>query len=191
VSAEVRIDADSRDEVSLAAVARGDTQALAEIYDRHATTMLRVALRFLRNRQDAEDLLHDVFVEVWGKAADYRPGRGSVRRWLLMRVRSRAIDRLRSLESARRHAMAEARDREPNVSPCSGWDRIDRERARRALRDLPEAQRTLVLLSYFEGLSGAEMAERCDVPIGTVKSRLSAAIGKLRRSLAAPGGMPS
>jgi RNA polymerase sigma-70 factor (ECF subfamily) len=170
-------------------VARGDRDALAELYDRHAPAVLRVALRFLGCRHAAEDLVHDVFVEAWGKAADYDARRGNVRRWLLMRVRSRAIDRLRALDTARRHAMQELRTAdETAVARVPDWDAVDRDRARRALRELPPAQRTLVELSYFEGLTGAEMAERCEIPIGTVKSRLSAALEKLRRSLAAPTG---
>ena len=179
---------DRRDVALLESVGAGDREALAQLYDRHAAPLLRVALGILKSRQDAEDLLHDVFVEAWGKAADYDPARGSVRRWLLVSTRSRAIDRLRSLQTARRYAMAEAASAEPPLAPAPGWDAFDRDRARRLLRELPEAQRTLVELSYFEGLTCAEMAERCGVPVGTVKSRLSAAVGKLRRSLAAAVG---
>ncbi len=185
-----RADDDHRDETLLRSIADGERSALGQLYDRHASAVLQVALRFLRSRQDAEDLLHDVFVEAWGKAADYDAARGSVRRWLLVRTRSRAIDRLRSLQAARRYAMAEAASADPPLAPAPGWDAFDRDRARRLLRELPEAQRTLVELSYFEGLTCAEMAERCGVPVGTVKSRLSAAVGKLRRSLAAAAGGP-
>ena len=84
------------------ALARRDERALAELYDRHAPTMLGVALRILKNRQDAEDLRHDVFFEAWRRAGEYDPARGTVRSWLLLRVRSRGIDRLRSLDAARR-----------------------------------------------------------------------------------------
>ncbi len=174
-----------RDESCLAEVAAGRREALAELYDRHAPAMLRVALRFLRAQQDAEDLVHDVFVEAWAKAGDYDPGRGSVRRWLLVRVRSRAIDRLRALQTARRHGMADAGDTAEPAAPPPQWDLSDQERARRALATLPEPQRVLVELSYFEGLTCAEMAASCGIPIGTVKSRLSAAVSKLRASLAA------
>jgi RNA polymerase sigma-70 factor (ECF subfamily) len=179
-----------RDESLMAAAAVGDESALAELYDRHAGAMLGVALRILKLRQDAEDLVHDVFVEAWQKAADFDAERGSVRSWLLVRVRSRGVDRLRSLNSARRrgllgdgeHAPEEV---DPKVAPV--WDGPDRERARKALDRLPEPQRTLVELAYFEGMTCSEMATHCAIPIGTVKSRLSAALGKLREALAVGG----
>ena len=179
-----------RDESLMAAGAVGDESALGELYDRHAGAMLGVALRILKLRPDAEDLVHDVFVEAWQKAADFDAGRGSVRSWLLVRVRSRGVDRLRSLSSARRRGLfgdgegaAEATD--ASVAPV--WEGPDRERARKALDGLPEVQRALVELAYFEGMTCTEMAAHCVIPIGTVKSRLSAAMGKLREALAAGG----
>src|SRR5262245_39452125 len=73
----------------------GDASALARLYDRYAPPLLSAGERILKNRRDAEDLLHDVFVEVWQQAGDYDPSRGSVKSWLFLRMRSRAIDRLR------------------------------------------------------------------------------------------------
>lgn len=167
----------------LVASSRGDVDALGLLYDRHAPTMLGVASRILRMRQDAEDLVHDVFVEAWQRAGDYDARRGSVRSWLLVRVRSRGIDRLRSLDAARRAAMIPPGPEGERSEPR--WDGPDRERARAALAALPEEQRRLVELGYYEGLSCAEMAQRVGIPIGTVKSRLAAAVAKLRQSLAA------
>jgi RNA polymerase sigma-70 factor (ECF subfamily) len=174
----------------MAAAAVGDESALAELYDRHAGAMLGVALRILKLRQDAEDLVHDVFVEAWQKAADFDAARGSVRSWLLVRVRSRGVDRLRSLTAARRRGLLGdgengPEEADPKVAPV--WDGPDRERARKALDGLPEPQRTLVELAYFEGMTCSEMAAHCAIPIGTVKSRLSAALGKLREALAVGG----
>jgi RNA polymerase sigma-70 factor (ECF subfamily) len=174
---------DASDAHLLVASARGDETALGRLYDRHAPAMLGVASRILRGRQDAEDLVHDVFVEAWQKASAYDARRGSVRSWLLVRVRSRGIDRLRSLEAARRAAMIPPGAEDDRSEPL--WDGPDRERARAALAALPEEQRRLVELGYYEGLSCAEMAQRVGIPIGTVKSRLAAAVAKLRQSLAA------
>lgn len=174
----------------MAAAARGDQDALAALYDRHASAMLGVAIRVLRHRRDAEDLLHDVFLEAWQKAADFDPVRGSVRSWLLMRVRCRGIDRLRALESARRHALLRAADpvESPTVTQPT-WSSPDRERARAALESLPPEQRDLVELGYFEGMSCSEMAAHRGIPLGTVKSRLGAGLAKLRQHFAAaPGG---
>jgi RNA polymerase sigma-70 factor (ECF subfamily) len=175
----------TEDERLIAAVALGDEGSLATLYDRHASAMLGVAFRVLRSRSDAEDLVHDVFVEAWNKARDFEPSRGSLRSWLLMRVRSRAIDRLRSLDAARRHAMAAAR--EESIASAfdlqPDWDGSDRERACAALAGLPDEQRALIELAYFEGLTCSEMATHCGIPLGTVKSRLAAGMAKLRQSL--------
>ncbi|NNL85940.1 MAG: sigma-70 family RNA polymerase sigma factor [Myxococcales bacterium] len=174
------------DELLLRSIAGGDRDALAELYDRHVGVMMAVAMRILRDRTDAEDLLHDVFIEAWQKAADFDGARGSVRSWLLMRVRSRAIDRTRSLAVARQHAVI-AKASVTAFHP--EWETADHERAERALRNLPDEQRVLVELSYFEGLTYREMAERAGIPIGTVRSRLSAAMQKLRRDLPAEPGV--
>jgi RNA polymerase sigma-70 factor (ECF subfamily) len=172
----------------IAAAAAGDERALADLYDRHVAALLGVALRILKSRQDAEDLVHDVFVEAWQRARDFDASRGSVRSWLLVRTRSRAVDRLRSLEAARRRGLLARAELQPvDASAAPVWDGADRARAKRALDALPEAQRTLVELAYFEGLTCSEMAERCGIPIGTVKSRLSAGMAKLRKEFAEPG----
>ena len=94
------------DQRLLIAIRQGNRTALAELYDRHASQMLAVAARILQNPRDAEALLHDVFLEAWQKAESYDAGRGTVRTWLLTRMRSRAIDRLRTVAVARAHGMA-------------------------------------------------------------------------------------
>jgi RNA polymerase sigma-70 factor (ECF subfamily) len=174
----------------VAAVARAERDAFAALYDRYAPLLLGAAYGVLRNRRDAEDLLHDVFLEVWHKALGYDPARGSVRSWLLLRVRSRAIDRVRSLTVARRHGMAPPEQGESAGAADAEAALLmsaDAGRVREALRGLPDAQRTLVELAFFEGLSCAELAQRCDLPVGTVKSRLARALGRLREELGAQG----
>ncbi len=162
------------------ALRRQDTTALEKLYDRHSARMLGAAMRILNNRGDAEDLLHDVFVEAWQNVASYDPRRGSPLTWLLTRLRSRAIDRLRSLELARRHAMAAP----PRVATIA---RADSDgvagRCRAAMASLSQAQRTVLELGYYRGLTCSEIAVHCDLPIGTVKSRLSAALANLRGKL--------
>jgi RNA polymerase sigma-70 factor (ECF subfamily) len=129
----------------------GDARGLAGLYDRHA------------DRGDAEDLVHDVFIEAWNKAASFSLERGGVRTWLLVRVRSRAIDRLRSLEVARRHARHGEQTAGAPPPPVAGDPAAhpDHLRARAALA-------------------------ACDTPIGTVKSRLLAGMRELRRRFDAP-----
>ncbi len=185
-----RSSADAKaDRTAIAAVKGGDRAALAELYDRHAGQMLGVAYRILGNRRDAEDLLHDVFIEAWHKAGSYDERRGSVRGWLLVRMRSRAIDRVRALAVAQQYGVARAREEPGRDAGDDAPDRaVDRSRARRALQALSEEQRTVVELAYFEGQTRAEIAARCEIPVGTVKSRLSAAVINLRKSLARDEG---
>ena len=167
------------------AMARGDRSALAALYDRFSPALLAVAVRVLGDRREAEDLLHDVFLEAWRHSAEYDPARGTVRAWLLVRARSRALDRRKSAGVARTTSVDPERFNEtaddgtndPSTAP-------DRTTVRRLLLELTAEQRTVLELGYFEGLSSTEIAERLGVPIGTVKSRVAAALGKLRSGLA-------
>ena len=173
----------------MAGVEAGDREALGALYDRHAPAMLGLASRILRDLRESEDLVHDVFVEAWRKASSFAVDRGSVRAWLLVRTRSRAIDRLRNLEVATRHARSEraAASDAPAAAPAPSMDPSatpDQRRARSALAALPDAQREVLELAYFEGLSCSEIARRCGAPLGTVKSRLSAGMRELRRLFA-------
>jgi RNA polymerase sigma-70 factor (ECF subfamily) len=174
-------DWDGLDDVELIEeAARGEADALSALYDRFSNLLLTMAIRMLGDRAMAEDLVHDVFMEVWRNADRYDPSRGSVRTWVLVRLRSRALDRLRSATSRRevptdditpREATPEGED--PSLQP-------DRAAVRRALTELPEEQRLVLELSYFHGLSSSEIAERMGSPLGTVKSRTAAALAKLR-----------
>jgi RNA polymerase sigma-70 factor (ECF subfamily) len=177
---------DADDVALIEAMAGGDRTALAGLYDRHASTLLALALRILRNRGEAEDLLHDVFLEVWRAAKDYDTSRGRVRTWLVIRMRSRALDVVKSARMARRTdddtvvAQVVATD-DPSAS-------TDQTRVRAALGEVPGDQRAVLELAYFEGLSCSEIADKLTVPIGTVKSRLAAGLSKLRLTLAPPPG---
>lgn len=165
-------------------VVEGDRKALALLYDRHGGLMLALARRIMGDGREAEDLVHDVFLEAWRQCADFDPGRGTVRAWLVLRLRSRALDRRKSAGFSRVDALdsappvaLRAEDREdPTLAP-------DRHAVRRALAELPDDQRQVLLLGYFEGLSSSEIAERLGTPIGTVKSRVAAALGRLRAAM--------
>ncbi|HEY2404781.1 MAG TPA: sigma-70 family RNA polymerase sigma factor [Polyangiaceae bacterium] len=163
-------------------MARGDTAAIAALYDRHARQMLGLAERIAGGRPQAEDLVHDVFVEAWRCAADYDQTRGSVKAWLLLRTRSRAIDYRKSANVARTVVGADTL-LATLADPVAEVDVTDRSRLRARLAALSEEQREVLVLGYFEGLSSSEIAERIAVPIGTVKSRVAAALASLRRSL--------
>lgn len=178
---------DDGDQALITAIAEGDRGALARLYDRYASTLLAVAQKILGGRREAEDLVHDVFLEAWRRAADYDPARGTVRAWLLVRLRSRALDRQRaasgapvSIDSIERLEERAAHGEDPTLAP-------DRAAVRRALETLSSEQRVVLELGYFQGLSSSEIATRTGTPIGTVKSRVATAIAKLRAGLN-PGG---
>jgi len=171
------------DESLIVGAAGGDAKALARLYDRYAPPLLSAGERILKNRRDAEDLLHDVFVEVWQQAGDYDPSRGSVKSWLFLRMRSRAIDRLRlasskNVELGEKVLATATRDvaEDPALAP-------DRAQVRTTLDVLPPDQRTAIELAYFGGLSGAQIAAQLGVPLGTVKTRLALGMSKLRAAL--------
>jgi RNA polymerase sigma-70 factor (ECF subfamily) len=176
------------DAARVAEMATGSTEALAALYDSHAGPMFALAQRVLGDRRDAEDLVHDVFLEAWRRAAGYDPTRGSVRSWLLVRVRSRALDRRRALEVAQRHAggaLQAASAVAPNHPELELIGNVTRTRALEAIAALPENQREIVRLSCLEGLTSREIAARAGLPIGTVKSRLARALAHLRMRLGA------
>lgn len=179
----------SEDADLVAAIADGDKGALGKLYDRYAPTLVGLGLRILRERRETEDVLHDVFLEVWQKAADYDVRRGSVRAWLFLRMRSRCADRRKSAGYSRVESLDEGIDSgklgdpeaqtgdDPHLAP-------DRTTLREALGSLPAEQRSVLELGYFEGLSSSEIADRLRVPLGTVKSRVAAALAKLRMAMA-------
>lgn len=165
---------------ALRRMADGDAQALGELYDRHASRLLALGMRILRSEREAEDVLHDVFLRAFQHAGDYTPERGSVKGWLLLHMRSRCLDRARSHGFSRAEPLLE----EPahDALPCADR-RIDAARASSLLATLPAGQRDVLELGYFEGLSFSEIAEVLGVPLGTVKSRVHAALGTLRSEL--------
>jgi RNA polymerase sigma-70 factor, ECF subfamily len=172
---------DADDEVLVAAVAAGDRAALATLYERHSGLLLGLALRIVRERREAEDLLHDVFLEAWRTAKDFDPKRGRVRTWLAIRMRSRALDLQKSARVSRNTGDAGLDQQVDEAEPASP----DHRRVRTALAELGPDQRRVLELAYFEGLSCSEIAERVAIPVGTVKSRIAAGLDRLRSGLAA------
>jgi RNA polymerase sigma-70 factor (ECF subfamily) len=168
----------------IALVAAGNKRALAELYDRYAVRMLAVGRTFVGLEREAEDLVHDVFIEVWRDAGDYDPTRGHARGWLFGRLRSRAIDRLRSPGVARSVLTADPITIPTDPAEEPGQS-VDQNAARVALAGLRAELRTVLELRFFHGLSSSEIAERVRKPIGTVKSRIAAGLARLREDLGA------
>jgi RNA polymerase sigma-70 factor, ECF subfamily len=159
-------------------ITRGQKAALGVLYDRHAGLLMAVLTRVLSDTQEAEDVLHEVFLEVWERAADYDAGRGSVRAWLVMRARSRGLDRVRALNRART-LPTDPMSTEAPAQPAP----TDTLSVRRALSNLAPELRTLLELGYFEGMSSAEIAVHQQLAVGTVKSRVARALAELREAL--------
>lgn len=169
----------------LRAVQRGDETALASLYDRYRSILFGLILRILHSRPEAEDVLQDVFIQVWQRAASFDETRGKPFTWLVTLARSRAIDRLRVLESRGRTATEAARELVDEVSDAVADTMRSEQSAivRGALAQLSEEQRQTLLLAYFEGLTQSEIARRLDEPLGTVKTRMRAGTIKLREIL--------
>ena len=176
------------DQAAIARMARGDHSALAELYDRNARLVFSLALRILQNRADAEDVVQDVFAQVWAQANRYDNTRGAVAAWMLTMARSRAIDKLRS-RGARPEIASEARIVEdvPDAAVRQDLQLLSAEQVetlKGALNELPAPQRIALELAYYEGLTHAEIADRLSEPLGTVKTRIRQAVIRLREALA-------
>lgn len=172
-------------------IAAGSGEALGLFYDRHAPLALGLLCRILGNRNEAEEVLQEVFLQVWRDARRYDPGRSSPRGWLLLIARSRALDRHRGTTARRRREDEVARSDAARVVVPLGTRRLEHgERSRRigsALDRLPPEQRRVIELAFFEGLTQTQIAEVLGAPLGTVKSRALLAMRKLRQILEEPG----
>ncbi len=168
-------------------VADGDQEALSELYDRFSGGLLALATRVLRNPEDAEEVLQEVFVHVWNKAGRYDPTRSSASTWLVLITRSRAIDRLRSRQVVERTAVAAQQENPLDHTSPSGARHVlndeRRQRIRRELANLPPEQAEVLRLAFYQGMSQSEISKATGIPLGTVKTRTLLAMKKLRKAL--------
>jgi RNA polymerase sigma-70 factor (ECF subfamily) len=182
------------DEQLMGLVKGGDESALAMLYHRHTAILRTVISRVVHNDADTDDLLQECFIELWKRAATYDEAKGKLLGWLITLARRRAIDRVR-----RRQAYSRAEERliehsksdgddchnhvedEANASDCS-------QALKKALSELPDAQREALQMAYYQGLSQREIAAKTGIPLGTIKTRLELAIRKVRVALLAIGG---
>lgn len=167
-------------------VANQDRDAFSQLYDRFSSLVFTLAMRMLRARSDAEDLLQEVFVQVWRQAQSYSVQRGSPEAWIINIARSRAIDKIRSIRRMEKSfvltddpARAESSD---NVE-SSAAESEARMAMNSALANLPDTQRKVLELAYFDGLTQTEIANRLAEPLGTIKTRMRSGIQRLRDML--------
>ena len=171
------------DEQVLEAVGRGDDDALGVLYDRFGRPAYRLAFRILRDSALAEDAVQEAFLAVWRSADAYKRERAKPSTWILTVVHRRAVDLVRREQSRRGEPLEVAP--EPSVGPVDE-DAVLRDRraaVQAALTQLPGDQRQALELAYYGGLTQSELAERLGVPLGTVKSRMFAGLGRLRELL--------
>jgi RNA polymerase sigma-70 factor (ECF subfamily) len=165
-------------------MAAGDPEAFARFYDRYAPLVFPFVRRIVGDRADAADVLQDVFWEAWRDAAAYEAARGTPEAWLVMRARTRAIDRLRRGRRRAQTFVAPIDEASAASPPPIGGDAAqhaeDRQFVAAALARLPESQRVIIELAYYAGLTQTEIAERLEQPLGTVKTRMRLALARLR-----------
>ncbi|MCA9291867.1 MAG: sigma-70 family RNA polymerase sigma factor [Phycisphaerales bacterium] len=165
------------DESLMARVASRDLEAFGALHDRYAPRLFGLLLKLLSDRVDAEDILQDVFWQVWRKADRYDPSLAAPAVWLLQITRNRAIDVLRARRS---RGFGEGGDHEAPEVPATRSDTELVARTRTALRALPREQCEAIELAFYRGLTGAQIAQHQDAPLGTIKTRIRLGMQKLR-----------
>ena len=168
--------------------ADGDKNALRRIFDREAPRLVAVALRIVRRRELAEDVVQEAFVQIWTKAHQYQPERGSARGWIYAIARNRALNMLR--DGKREDLVPEERleilrDSEQMTEIMGSWHRLDRDgRLHDCLAALEEVRRKGILMAYVGGYSHGEIAGKLDIPLGTAKSWIRRGLTTLRECMA-------
>jgi len=166
-------------------VAKRDKAAFNELYSRFSQVVFNLSFRILKDRGEAEEIVQEVFFQIWEKATFYDPDRGAESTWILNIARSRAIDKLRALGFMRFNAELDVE----KINPKSGFHRTTEGREEKrtiiqaALDSLPEEQRLAVEMAYFDGFTHYEIAEKLNKPVGTIKTRITLGVAKLRKQL--------
>ena len=169
------------DELLLSRVKGNDQQAMTDLFDRYGSMVYSVALRVLNDPGQAEDVMQEIFFQIWRNPDSFVQGRGSMGAWLAVMARNRAIDALR------RRKPTESVDDVVLASPTNLASEIERnslmEKVRQVMKDLPSEQQNSVKLAFFEGLTHSEIAARTGDPLGTVKTRIRSALMSLRKAI--------
>jgi RNA polymerase sigma-70 factor, ECF subfamily len=174
-------------EAALLACARGERFAMRALYEREARWLLGVALRIVRDRELAEDVLHDAFLQVWQDASTYRPELGSARGWLYTVVRHRALKEVRHpgrMQALDPVDLAELSDQHQAVQDTASERGLDSDSLERCLQRLDEARRACVVHAFVDGYTHEQIAERLQTPLGTVKSWIRRSLNSLKECMA-------
>src|SRR5579859_2417279 len=177
------------DEALLHAIAGGAVWAMDSLYHRYSRVLYSLAYRMVADHQIAEDLLQDAFLSVWKRATSYSPQAGAVQSWIISIAHHRTIDYLRGVR--RRASLKEARWEEVELDERTAfpdvwdeaWRSVQSSQVRAALMNIPTDQRMVIELSYFQGWTHSEIAEGCEIPLGTVKAHMRLGLQHLKKAL--------
>jgi len=163
-------------------VKKGDKTAFKQIYSRFSQVTYNLALRILKDKEDAEEVVQEIFLQVWNKAYSYDRGRGAVSTWVINIARSRSIDKLRTVGYRNKNVEIDEEKVNSNVDLSRTMEDRDESKQviRQALDSLPEKQRAAIELVYFGGLTHIEAAEELNEPVGTIKTRIRLGVMKLK-----------
>lgn len=183
------------DEQLMERIKNEDESALTILYRRHTPLLRTIVARVVNNDQDVDDLIQEIFLQLWRQADHYEQSKGKALGWIVTLARRRAIDRLRKRQA---YARAEERLRnetERDIDPAGHHNVEDvviasdrSEVFKRVLSNLPDAQREALQLAFYRGLSQREIAAKTGIPLGTIKTRLELAVRKVRSAIMAMGG---
>lgn len=162
--------------------ASGDQKAFAEVYRRTSAKLFGVCLRMLHHRDEAEEVLQEVYVTVWQRASSFDPGRASPITWLVTMARNKSIDRLRKHREETTSEPIEIESDEP-TPVADAQSRQDRQRLENCMDKLDSQHKSAVREAFFSGATYIELAERCKVPLGTMKSWIRRSLMRLRTCL--------
>ncbi|GAA0490741.1 sigma-70 family RNA polymerase sigma factor [Salinibacillus aidingensis] len=181
------LEKEKTDEELLKAVEKGSLDDFKILYERYFQFIYKIVYSILKDRDDTADLCHDLFLEYYRKANSYHPTRGSVKSWLAVRAKSRAIDYIRKKDRVvlKEQLLYQKESTEQSVEDIALANE-DKKQLKDALQHLPPAQRQAIYLNYIESLSHKETAERLDRPLGTVKSLIRYGIKNLKKYYLSP-----
>ena len=168
------------DQFLIEKICQQDKQALDTLYQKHHEKMLGLAYQMLGQITDAEDIIHDVFIEIWHKASSYNSSKATVFGWLMLRVRSRCLDKIRKTQTQKKYVQKQEIEQEFQANSATDTY-IDNKLLNKTLNILSTKQRFIIEMSYFKGLSCSEISHYYGIPLGTVKTRLLSAMNKMKK----------
>jgi RNA polymerase sigma-70 factor (ECF subfamily) len=180
---------DVTDEQLMAMIQQREPEAIGHLHDRYASTLKALIMRVLHNDAESDDMLQEIFLEIWDRAASYDPEKGKALGWIITLTRRRSIDRLRKREAYGRmeERLLVETQRMPNEHHTHVEDDVAhaemREHLNRVLAFLPPAQKEVIEYAFYKGMSQREIAAHTGIPLGTIKTRIELAMKKITEAL--------